>query len=169
MKKIFLILTSCLLFASCSSVRVNHDYDVTQDFSTYKTYAFLKEGIDRVEISDLDKKRILRAIDHELQQKGLQKSETPDLVVNFMTEANERVDVYNNWGYWGPYWGGYWGPTTTVTVEGTLFIDFIDNAKKQLVWQGVGTAPLRSSPQGKTDRINEMVQRIIAQFPPERK
>ncbi|MDT8346567.1 MAG: DUF4136 domain-containing protein [Flavobacteriaceae bacterium] len=169
MKKIILILTSSLLLASCSSVRVNHDYDVTQDFTTYTTYAFLKEGIDRVEISDLDKKRILRAIDRELQQKGLQKSESPDLVINFMTEANERVDVYNNWGYWGPYWGGYWGPTTTVTVEGTLFIDFIDNTKKQLVWQGVGTAPLRSSPQGKTDRINEMVQRILAQFPPSSK
>ena len=49
--------------ASCSSVRVNADYDKKATFVNYKTYAYLKSGIDKAEISDLDKKRILYSID----------------------------------------------------------------------------------------------------------
>ena len=53
-------------FGACCSVRVDADYDNKVDFSQYKTYAFQKSGIDRAEISDLDKRRILRAIDAEV-------------------------------------------------------------------------------------------------------
>jgi len=52
----FLPIFLLLLVASCSSIRVNSDYDKKVDFSQYKTYAFYKTGIDKVEISDLDKK-----------------------------------------------------------------------------------------------------------------
>ena len=71
-----------LLFfiASCSSVRVNSDYDKKVDFAQYKTFAFYKNGIDKVEISDLDKKRILHSIDDALTSKGFTKSETPDFI-----------------------------------------------------------------------------------------
>ena len=49
-----------LLFVitSCSSVRVYADYDTKATFTNYKTYSYLKSGIDKAEISDLDKKRI---------------------------------------------------------------------------------------------------------------
>ena len=50
----------------------------------YTTYAFFKPGIDEVEISDLDKKRILKAIESELDGKQLTKSETPDLLINWL-------------------------------------------------------------------------------------
>ena len=55
------LLPLLLLFivASCSSVSVNSDYDKNVDFSAYKTYAYHKAGIDKVEISDLDKRRIV--------------------------------------------------------------------------------------------------------------
>ena len=43
-------------FASCASVRVASDFDKSVDFTKYKTYAYYKNGIDKVEISDLDKK-----------------------------------------------------------------------------------------------------------------
>ena len=52
-----------LVFASCTSVRVYSDFDNKVDFTPYKTYAFHKNGIDKAEISQLDKKRILKAID----------------------------------------------------------------------------------------------------------
>ena len=60
-----------LLFVlgSCSSVQVASDYDTKADFSRYKTYAYHKNAIDKAEISDLDKKRILRAIDDEMIRK----------------------------------------------------------------------------------------------------
>ena len=64
-----LIAFSFGLLASCSSVRVVSDYDQKANFNTYKSYAFYKTGIDKAQISDLDKKRILRAIEAELSSR----------------------------------------------------------------------------------------------------
>ncbi len=63
MKIAQLIPVLALFVASCGSISVATDYDKATDFSNYKSYAFYKTGIDKVELSDLDKKRILRAID----------------------------------------------------------------------------------------------------------
>ena len=46
----FLILLISLIFLSCSSVRVSTDYNNEIDFSSYKTYAFSKKGIDKAQI-----------------------------------------------------------------------------------------------------------------------
>ena len=56
-------LFSVFFLLSCSSVDVLADYDTEVDFKNYKTYAFYKTGIDKAQISDLDKKRILKAIE----------------------------------------------------------------------------------------------------------
>src|SRR5690554_8008790 len=83
MRKIRFLVLSCvilLFISSCTTVRVLSDYDREADFNTYKTYAFYKTGIDKAEISDLDKKRILRAIDSEMSAKGFVKSNDPDIL-----------------------------------------------------------------------------------------
>ena len=52
-------------------------------------------------------------------------------------------------------------------TEGTLFIDFIDKEKKELVWQGVGTGALKiQSREKKEVRIKEFVKEIVSRFPP---
>ncbi|MES2544846.1 MAG: DUF4136 domain-containing protein [Bacteroidota bacterium] len=164
------------ILASCSSVRVNSDYEKNVDFNQFKTYAFHKTGIDKVEISDLDKKRILRAIDAELSKKGMTKSETPDLLINIHTKEREEVNVnqFNagfgyGWGYgWSPYfWGGR--SYVSTSTEGTLYIDLIDAKKKELIWQGEGSGYLTQNREQKDERINEFVSKILAQFPPEKK
>ena len=53
-----LSLLTLFVLVSCASVRVSSDYDTEKDFNNYKTFAFYKTGIDKVEISDLDKKRM---------------------------------------------------------------------------------------------------------------
>lgn len=172
MKTYILPLIALLLLASCSSVRVASDYDTTVNFNQYQTYAYFKPGIDKAEISDLDKRRILRAIDREMSTKGMQKSETPDVMISFFTKAKERVDVYQNhygWGHpWGWGWGHPWGGTSVSrSTEGTLYIDVIDAKTNELVWQGIGTAPLNNtSMERKEARINEIVKKILERFPP---
>ena len=176
MKKNVFIPLLLLFFISCSSVRVNSDYDKKVDFTQYKTYAFYKTGIDKVEISDLDKKRILRSIDESLSAKGFTKSETPDLLINFFTKEREQVDVnqFNmGWGYgWGWGWNPWmWGGNTTVTryPEGTLYIDLIDAKKKELIWQGEGEGVLTKDTNKKDEVIKEFVTKILEQYPPQKK
>jgi len=161
-----------IAFTSCTTVKVVSDYDKEVNFSNYNSFAFYKPGIDQAKISDLDKKRILRAIEAELIAKGMTKSETPNLLVSFFTKETERVDVYNNnygygWG-WNPwYYGGYYGTSVSRTTEGSLFVDLIDAGTNQLVWQGLGTADLITNDMEKKEaRINEIVHEILAKYPP---
>ena len=170
---IFSLLASFLLFTSCATVQVKSDYDTNAIFSEYSSFGFYKNGIDKVEISDLDKKRILRAIDGNLIGKGMVKSNTPDLLVSFSTKAEKNVQVNQNygygfgWGWWNPFWFGNNFYNTYETVDGILVIDLIDAKKNELIWQGVGKAPLVDGPQAKTERINEIVNEVLAKYPPE--
>ncbi|NJY61831.1 DUF4136 domain-containing protein [Salinimicrobium sp. CDJ15-81-2] len=161
-----------LVMTSCSSVKVATDYDREANFNQYQTYAFFKPGIDKAEISDLDKKRILRAIDLEMQQKGLTKSENPDILVSIFTKTKENVNIYTNpygygygWG-WHPWYWGAGANTIDRTTEGTLYIDLVDADRKELFWQGMGTAALASKVDKKQERINEIVQEILEKYPP---
>jgi hypothetical protein len=169
----FLPLLLLFIVASCDTVKVYSDYDKSADFTQYKTYAFMKSGIDKVEISDLDKRRILNAIDQQLQAKGMTKSENPDLLINIFTKSREQVSVNQfNAGYgygWGWGWNPYmYGGQTYVSssTEGTLYIDLIDAKKKELIWQGEGTGTLTKDMDRKDEIVNNIVTQILAQYPP---
>lgn len=182
MKNLILFLFLIVLTGSgCSSVQVATDYDKKVAFDQYKTFAFYKDGIDKVEISDLDKKRILRAIEQQMMAKGFTKSDNPDLMVNIFAKANERVDVYGpgygpgyGYGYFGhpffyggPYgYGGAYGNNVSVSTEGILFVDLIDAKKKELIWQGKGTGVLTDNANKKDAKVQEFVAKILEQYPP---
>lgn len=173
-----------LFLGSCTSVQVLSDYDKDANFNGYKSYAFYKTGIDKAQISDLDKKRILRAIETEMRSRGFVKSENPDILVSMFTKEREQVDIYNNywggggfgWG-WNPYfWGGGYGPglgwgggnNVSTRTEGSLYIDLIDAKNKELVWQGRGIGTLNNTKniEKKEIRIKEFVSEILKAYPP---
>ncbi len=174
-----------LFLSSCTSVKVLSDYDREANFKEYKSYAFYKTGIDKAQISDLDKKRILKAIETEMGARGFVKSENPDILVSIFTKEQERVNVYNNnfgwgwggwggwgwggfgWGGWGPGWGG--GTQVSTSTQGSLYIDLIDAKNKELVWQGKGQGTLHntSNIDKKEARIREFVAEILQQYPPD--
>jgi len=164
-----------LALTSCSSVRVAADYDKNANFDEYKTFAFYKPGIDKAEINDIDKRRILRALESNMIAKGFTKSETPDLLVSFFTKSRKEINVYNNnygYGYYGYGWGWspyYWNNYNTVSesTQGLLYIDLIDAKKKELIWQGQGTGYLSQSTNKKEELIKEFVFKILEKYPPE--
>ncbi len=178
--KFFSLLSLILIItlSSCSTVRVASDYDKQANFDTYRSFAFYKPGIDKAEINDLDKKRILRAIETDMMAKGFIKSENPDMLVSIFTKTKENVNVYqNNWGWgWGPGWGYGWGwnpwfwggnyNSVSRVTEGTLYIDLIDASKKELVWQGMGTSALTKDVDKKQEKMNEIVAAILEKYPP---
>lgn len=177
MKFIKLLFVSFLfLLASCTSVKVLSDYDTTTNFKQYKTFAFYKKGINKATISDLDKKRILRAIETEMLAKGFTKSSSPDILISIFTKSREKVNINQNnnfgwtWGY-GPwaFGNGFNNVQVSQQTEGTLFIDIIDTHKKELIWQGVGSGALRMANRVKKEaRIKEFVQKILSQYPPKK-
>lgn len=168
-KSLFSFVFIALFIFSCNTVQVVSDFDKSADFNTYKTYNFHQKGIDKLEVNDLDKRRILAAIDANMKLKGLTKSENPDLYINVLASSKEKVNIDNAYygGYWGPYWGG---PSRVYQyTSGTIIIDVIDDKKNILVWQGAGSGLNVSNLNTKADDIPKAIEEILVNFPPKAK
>ena len=180
----FLFALLIFLVASCSSsVKVTSDYDKLADFAKYKTYAFSQEAM-KLPISYLNRSRIISAIETEMATKGFTKSESPDILVDLILTAEEKVDATattsGTGGYYGGYGAmryGYGGGFTTTSInydeyiEGTLFINFVDASTQKIVWQGRGTKTLDedASAEKREANINAAINAIIAEYPPHKK
>jgi hypothetical protein len=64
---------------------------------------------------------------------------------------------------------GFGYNNVSTSTEGTLFIDLIDAHKKELAWQGIGKGILSDSRSidKKVAKINEIVSKIMTEYPPE--
>jgi hypothetical protein len=176
MKNLLLFVCLLLFAASCSSIKVSSDFDKTAGFTSYKTYAFTPEAL-ALPLDDINRNRLLSAIEKELAAKGFTKSDNPDVLIdlNIKTQTQQTATATNTGGYYGRgYRYGYGGGFSTTTInydtyiDGTLFIDMIDATKKQLVWQGRGTKTLEedASQKRREENINYAVQQIFVKYPP---
>ncbi len=174
MKNILIAASICLL-AACSSIKVTSDYDGNVDFSKYKTYEFTNEA-KAFPIQELDRARVLAAIEREMAAKGFTKSESsPDILIDLQMKLEQKqTATATNTGGYGAYrygWGGGYGGTTHVNVEnyvdGTLFINMVDRSTEKLVWQGRGTKTLAENPSAekKEQNINYGIKQIYTQYP----
>ena len=110
MKNLLIIGLGILTF-SCSSIRVFSDFDNSVNFDNYKSFAFFKPGIEEVEISDLDKRRILKSIEQSLEEKNLVLSSNPGKNQNAsrMTKISSTSTINQ--------------PATAIQKRGVLIID----------------------------------------------
>lgn len=179
MKKLSILALS-LLFAACSSLKVTYDYDKQTDFSTYKTYAYSEDAL-KLPVGDLNRDRVIAAVDRELAAKGFTKSDTPDVLIDMHVRAEQKTEAVANttgpgYGYGGPWRYGYGGGFSTTTIdynqyiEGTLFINMVDKASEKIVWQGRGTKTVDedASPQKRETNINNGVKMIFMKYPPKK-
>jgi len=170
MKYICLFIGSLLILA-CSSPRVAYDYDTQKDFKNYKTYNYHPELATN--LSDLDNKRLLTSTDSILASKGLTKSNTPQLYINFKSKQyqspnNNRIGVgIGN----GPFTIGgsipFGGPDQHIM----LTMDFIDVAKNELIWQAEVDDVQNSSytPENRTNFFYVMMHKVLRKYPPKNK
>ena len=162
--------------------KVSYDYEKSANFSSFKTYAH-KDGT-KVGQPLIDE-RIIAAIDAQLAEKGLTKSESnPDVFVVYHTAFEKQKDIstYSS-GYGGGYgaygwgWGGggWAGGTSTTQVRdilvGTMVIDLADAKKGQLVWRGMGVKEVntQANPEKRDKSINNAVKKIFKNYPPKQK
>ncbi|MFN3841145.1 MAG: DUF4136 domain-containing protein [Cyclobacteriaceae bacterium] len=178
MKKYLLIILA-LSGTACSSLKVTYDYDRQADFAKYKTYAF-SEDSQKMPVNDLNRNRLLAAVEKEMTAKGFSKSDSPDVLVDMHVKKEEKVDATATTispgfrGYYGRY--GYGGGFSTTSInyneyiEGTLFVNLVDVAKQQIVWQGRATKTLdeNASAEKREKNINYAVQQIFMRYPPKK-
>jgi hypothetical protein len=174
-----LIIPVLLIFVSCSSIKIAYDFDKEADFSKYKTYEFSEETLN-LKIDQLNRNRLIKAVETEMATKGFTKSENADAIIDLRLKGKEiqtatatTTGAYGGYGYrygrWG-YGGGFANTQINYDkyVEGTLFITLIDKAGQKVIWQGTGTKTIdeKASPQKREENINYAVKQIFSNYPP---
>jgi hypothetical protein len=180
----FLLLTTLIALIGCASPQPTIDYDPSQNFSKYRTFAFinehpllLDEGLPG--ISPLLEGRLVQITENILTEQGYQRVAErgeADFVVSFTLGGRDKISVtnypehyrsyYNNWGWGGRYYGHSEVDVRQYT-EGTLAVDFYDVEGRKPVWHGVSTrkitSKMRKNP-GET--VREILGQIYGRFPP---
>lgn len=181
--RIGLVVVLLALFSGgcVSTIEAQCDYDYSQVFSTYKTFAWISDDPliqvpgQHLEVSPLNRKRIVDAIESGLAAKGMQhvaQGEQADFVVSYTVGTRDRLDVQSypplyrgpwHWGY--PFFGR--DVDARVYREGTLSIDIFDGRTHQPVWHGWARKELTESDiKHAADQIPKAVQKILFAFPP---
>ncbi len=177
MKKLFAFAFLALLWSSCSTVKVSYDFDSQSNFSNYKTYAFSDEAM-KLPVDDLNRDRIMKAVDTEMAAKGFTKAPASDVLIDLFikTEQKTEATATNMGGYgYGRY--GYAGGFTSTRIDydtyvvGTLFVNMVDKTTEKIVWSGRGTKTLDpdAKPEKREANIKYAVKMIFTQYPPKKK
>jgi hypothetical protein len=153
----------------------NVDYDPDADFAAIKTYAWAEQN--HPEISDLMHKRIIQAVDEQLQAKGLSQTQSdPDVYVTYHGDDDERTVIdTTSYGYrYSPRWyhrGGVSAATTQVRTykQGTLIVDIYRASEKQLIWRGTITGTISDNPQKNAKNISKGTEKLFKEYPPKKK
>ncbi len=175
MKKIQVYIVLLALLMGCSSLKTSYDYDKQTDFTKYKTYGYTEEAL-KLPIQEINRNRLIAAIDREMTARGLSKSENPDVLIDLIGKTQQKRDATattTGTGYYSPWRYSYGvGFTTTQInvneyVEGTLFINMVDKQSDKLVWQGRGTKVLneKANPDKREKNINDAVAAIFKHYP----
>ena len=161
-----------VFLVSCSAVRVNYDYDRNTDFTKYTTYNYYPD-MD-TGLSELDTKRLLRAIDSTMRGKGFLLSEEPEFLIGIMSRSfqaprNNTVGV--GIGGSGRNVGGGMSigiPVGAANVEREIQFDFVDSQKDELFWQAISVSSLKenSSPDEREQILQALVVKTFEKYPP---
>ena len=178
LKTLLMLFTVGIVFGCSTTLQTVADYDKGVDFSRYKTYSFYDKGLEKIRLNNLDKRRLMAAVETELSAKGFTKADKPDFLVNLVVVSREAANhygpnYYGGWG-WGRGWGWGWGSpffggnTGYVDTyrEGTIIIDFLDPGNKTLFWHGRGAGFNLDNFRKREERLHAGVSEILRQYPP---
>jgi hypothetical protein len=162
-----------------SGPRLRSSHDPGADFGSYRTYGFIEPlGTDRSGYATIVSSTLRAAASAELEKRGYRPSDAPDLLVNFHARLTRRHEVtavpapgpafyYSyRYGYYAP-WGGYDYETLVRDyTEGTLNVDLVDRARKQLVWEGIAIGEVTEKKvRDPAGSLPPVVARIFSEYP----
>lgn len=144
---------------------IQTDFDRGFAFVGLKTYAYApaqRGPNDPLAANPMNDRRVREALDAELAARGyvLDTTGKPDFLVAYHAAARNKVGI-QDWGY-GP---GRWGSRridVNEYVEGTLVVDFVSAADRQLFWRGSATGTIE--PKEAEKKIKKAVAKLLAQY-----
>jgi len=156
-----LCFTSAVVLGQQVSVNYNH----SQSFAQYHTYAFENNDPNQIANSILAQSAV-SDVNTALQGKGLSKvdiSANPDLIL-LVSGGLRQQTSYSAWGMRG-IGGGMGGISPEQNVEGTLIVSLYDAKQKTLVWRGIGQNTLSNNGNKNQQMVEKAVQKMFKQWP----
>jgi Domain of unknown function (DUF4136) len=154
-------ITSAIAHGQQVSVNYNH----SQSFSQYHTYAWGSNNANQIQNSILAQVA-QQDIDTAMQGKRFQKvqeSQTPDLIL-IASGGMKQQTSYSAWGMRG-IGGGMGGITPQQNVEATLIVDLYDAKSQSLVWRGIGQDTLSNNGGKNQQIVGNAVNKMFKQWP----
>ncbi len=145
---------------------VKVSFDKEADFSRYKTYDWVPT--QEPAANPVNHIRITRAVERELELKGLKKSmENPDLRVTYFAKVEKKLRGQ------GHQEDSPWQPSPDVRTvvdfkrvqEGTIIVELLDDDTKLTLWRGVATGKA-PSPDEVGPAIDSTIKKVLADYPP---
>jgi hypothetical protein len=154
-------ITSAIAVGQTVSVNYNH----SQSFGQYHTYAWGSNNANQIQNSILAQVA-QQDIDTALQGKGLQKvqeSQKPDLILTANGGMKQQTS-YSAWGMRG-IGGGMGGITPQQNVEGTMIVDLYDAKSQSLVWRGIAQDTLSNNGNKNQQMVQNAINKMFKQWP----
>lgn len=191
MKRLFpiLALILSLVAVSCSTLTVNHRHDETEDFTRFRSYAWMPKakasGTIPFDEPTVDR-RVKRSVEEQLHFKGFRKTSAAnaDFLIGYQVALDRQLsanDVATNYDFnenkTDPNLIGTvqtdnsTRPLTYVRTyeQGTLVLNVADAKSKELVWWSSAQAEVSASDSAEVrkKRINKAISQMLKEFPPE--
>jgi Domain of unknown function (DUF4136) len=155
----------CIMSTISVGQQVSVNYNHSQSFSQFQTYAWGSDNANQIQNSILAQVAI-QDIDSALQGKGWQKvqaSQNPDVLVTASGGMKEQTS-YSAWGMRG-IGGGMGGISPEQNVVGTLVIDLYDAKNQSLIWRGIGQNALNNNGSKNQQMVQKAVAKMFKQWP----
>src|SRR5580692_12625299 len=155
----------CITSAVAVGQQVSVNYNHSQSFSGFHTYAWASNNANQVQNSILAQVA-QQDIDTALQGKGLQKvqeSQKPDLILL----ASGGMKQQTSWSAWGMrgIGGGMGGITPQQNVEATLIVDLHDTKSQSLIWRGIAQDTLSNNGDKNQKMVQSAISKMFKQWP----
>jgi len=177
MKRFFVAVCSlALLLTGCASgPTIVANTNPGTDFSAFKTYNFFQPlGTDRAGgVRTPLSSRLVSSMNRALISRGMSLDDEPDLLVDFVVSAEDRIDVRttpthsvhrSHWNRGFSTWPTY-NTTVRQYTEGTLIIDLIDPATNTLVGEGAAQSRITNT-DFTQQQLDEIVNKILDEMMP---
>lgn len=187
------VVATAALAGCATGFEATHDRDSSNDFTGYKTFAWLSEhpmivgNVARAPDPMLESE-IMVTIESGLGEKGyrlISDLEAADFALSLTLGSREEISANayptmaigysgypgygypNHWGGWGsPYYGMSTGGGAKQYTKGMLAMDVFDVEERRPVWHGVATKSIKESDLKDIDgTIQAAVDAILEGFP----
>ncbi len=163
-------LTMLITMGAYAQEITNKEFELTK----YHTFGFTSDDEDFLK-SHVNAKRglerIKTAIIREMEERGLQQSDNPELLLNLGVTVEEKVQTretdIRDMHYMGQrnyHWEAEEVPVGSTYREGTLKIDFVDSSANNLVNQAIVSEVLTKNEKKMEKRINRMIKKTFSKI-----